>query len=416
MKKNLKKLIIAFILCILISIYVYICAIDAIPESTILFEGESLNLKTLYGISLKTEKQEYESVLASSSLDENEQSKLLGTTNVKVQLFNTLTVKEVSVSVIERTTVIPVGQVAGLKLYTSGVLVVGMSEIKGTDNVKYKPYENSGIEEGDMIIKVEENSISNTNDLVSTVNASNGQCLDIVYVRDGKTLECSIKPIQISKTEYKLGLWVRDSAAGIGTMTFYEPSSGKFAALGHGISDIDTGDLIEISNGEFITTEVLSITKGKKGNPGKIQGTIENSLNIGQIYKNTNIGIYGIVDNLSSMNLKGQKELNVAIRNEIELGKATILCSLDDKTVQEYEIEIEKLYINNNYDNKSMLIKVTDKELLEKTGGIIQGMSGSPIIQNGKFIGCVTNVLVNDPTQGYAVFGDLMIKEMKSIK
>ena len=301
MKKNLKKLIIAFILCILISIYVYICAIDAIPESTILFEGESLNLKTLYGISLKTEKQEYESVLASSSLDENEQSKLLGTTNVKVQLFNTLTVKEVSVSVIERTTVIPVGQVAGLKLYTSGVLVVGMSEIKGTDNVKYKPYENSGIEEGDMIIKVEENSISNTNDLVSTVNASNGQCLYIVYVREGKTLECSIKPIQISKTEYKLGLWVRDSAAGIGTMTFYEPSSGKFAALGHGISDIDTGDLIEISNGEFITTEVLSITKGKKGNPGKIQGTIENSLNIGQIYKNTNIGIYGIVDNLSSL-------------------------------------------------------------------------------------------------------------------
>ena len=389
MKKNLKNLIIAFILCVLISIYVYICAIDAIPENAILFEGETLNLKTLYGLTLNSD---------------------------KVQLFNKLTVKEVSVSVIERTKVIPVGQVAGLKLYTSGVLVVGMSEIKGTDNEKYKPYENSGIEEGDMIIKVEENDISDTNDLINTVNESNGETLDIVYVRDGKTLECSIRPIQISKKEYKLGLWVRDSAAGIGTMTFYEPSSGKFAALGHGISDIDTGDLINISNGEFITTKVLSITKGAKGNPGKIQGTIENSTNIGQIYKNTNIGIYGTVDNLGSLNFKGQKELDVAVRNEIELGKATILCSLDENEVEKYEIEIEKIYINNNYDNKSMLIKVTDKELLQKTGGIIQGMSGSPIIQNNKFIGCVTNVLVNDPTQGYAVFGDLMIKEMKSIK
>ena len=223
MKKNLKNLIIAFILCILISIYVYICAIDAIPENTILFEGETLNLKTLYGLSLNSD---------------------------KVQLFNKLTVKEVSVSVIERTKVIPVGQVAGLKLYTSGVLVVGMSEIKGTDNEKYKPYENSGIEEGDMIIKVEQKDISDTNDLIRTINASNGKTLDILYVRDGKTLECSIKPVQISKKEYKLGLWVRDSAAGIGTMTFYEPSSGKFAALGHGISDIDTGDLINISDNQ----------------------------------------------------------------------------------------------------------------------------------------------------------------------
>lgn len=388
MKKNLKKLYIAFILCILVSIYSYICAIDAIPENAILFEGEKLNLKTLYGITLNSD---------------------------KVQLFNKFTVKEVSVSVIERTTVIPVGQVAGLKLYTSGVLVVGMSEIKGNDNQKYKPYENSGIEEGDMIIKVQEKEISDTNDLINTVNASNGEPVDIIYVRDGKTLECSIKPIQVSKKEYKLGLWVRDSAAGIGTMTFYEPSTGKFAALGHGISDIDTGDLINISNGEFITTKVLSIVKGEKGKPGKLQGTIDDSSNIGQIYKNTNIGVYGVINDLSAINLKGQKELEVALREEIELGKATIMCSLNGDKVKEYEIEIERLYINNNYDNKSMLIKVTDKELIEKTGGIIQGMSGCPIIQNGKFIGCVTNVLVNDPIQGYGVFGDLMVKEMKTI-
>lgn len=415
MKRNQKKLIIAFILCILIFIYSYICAIDAIPENTILFKGENLKVKTLFGMTLKTEKEGYESVLTSSSIEHSENDNALGTTNVQVKLFNKLTVKEVSVSVIERTKVVPVGQVSGLKLYTSGVLVVGMSEIKGTDNLKYKPYENTGIKEGDMIIKIGDKTISDTDELLKTVNSSKGTNLKVVYVRDGQSIECNITPVQTSSNEYKLGLWVRDSAAGIGTMTFYEPSTKKFAALGHGISDVDTGELVNISNGEFITTKILSIIKGKKGSPGKIQGTIDNQSNIGKIYKNTNLGIYGVVDNISSINMDKTTQMDVATRNEIQLGGATILCSFNNREFKEYSVEIEKIYINNDYDNKSMLIKVTDKELLQKTGGIIQGMSGAPIIQNGKFIGAVTNVLVNDPEQGYGVFGDLMIKEMKSI-
>ena len=185
---------------------------------------------------------------------------------------------------------------------------------------------------------------------------------------------------------------------------------------GHGITDIDTGELINIASGEFVTTRILNITKGESGNPGKIQGTIENQVNIGNIDKNTRFGIYGKVDNLSGLSIDTSKEMEVATRDEIQLGKATILCSLDNKTVQEYEIEIEKIFKENNYDNKSMEIKVTDERLLEKTGGIIQGMSGSPIIQNGKFIGAVTHVLVNNPEEGYAVFGDIMLKQARGIR
>ena len=184
---------------------------------------------------------------------------------------------------------------------------------------------------------------------------------------------------------------------------------------GHGITDIDTGELINIASGEFVTTRILNITKGESGNPGKIQGTIENQVNIGDIDKNTKFGIYGKVDNLSGLSIDTSKEMEIATRDEIQVGKATILCSLDNKTVQEYEIEIEKIFKENNYDNKSMEIKVTDSRLLEKTGGIIQGMSGSPIIQNGKFIGAVTHVLVNNPEEGYAVFGDIMLKQAREI-
>ena len=417
MKKTRKNLIIAFILCILLCTYVYVCAIDAIPESAILFEGENLRVKTLFGLTLQTEEKQYKSILTSASSEENQtdQESVLGNTNVKVKLFNSITVKEVNVSVIERATVVPIGQIAGLKLYTSGVLVVGMSEIKGLDNEKYKPYENTGIQEGDRIIEIGDNYISDTDGLLKVVNNSKGENLEVVYVRDGETLECNIKPVQTSKDEYKLGLWVRDSAAGIGTMTFYEPSTNKFAALGHGISDIDKGEIINIANGDFITTKIVSIIKGKKGNPGKIQGTIENQNEIGKIYKNTNLGIYGVIEDISAVNLSNTNKMQVAMRDEIKLGKATILCSLDNITTKEYNIEIEKININNNYDNKSMLIKVTDDELLNKTGGIIQGMSGCPIIQNGKFIGAVTNVLVNDPTQGYGIFGDLMIKNLVNL-
>lgn len=409
MKKILKKLLLVFFLIV---IYSYVLAIENVPNEMVLFEGENAYIKTLLGLTI-TNKTD---VIETASNNGNKLSANTRRMTLEVSLFDRLFIKNVSVDVLPRATVIPVGSVAGVKLYTQGVLVVGMSEIEGIDNKKYKPYENTGIKEGDTIIQIDQNQISSTDELISRVNNSKGAEINIKYIHEEETKECSITPVKTSSAEYKLGLWVRDSAAGVGTVTFYEPSTKSFGALGHGITDIDTGELINIASGEFVTTKVLNIAKGEMGKPGKIQGTVDNQKNIGTIYKNSEFGVYGTVDNISSLSIDSSKEMEVALRDEIKEGKATILCSLDNKKVEEYEIKIEKIFKENNYNNKSMQIKVTDERLLEKTGGIIQGMSGSPIIQNGKFIGAITHVLVNNPTEGYAVFGDIMLKQLKKVK
>lgn len=409
MRKKLKQVVLILILLV---IYSYVLVISNIPDELVAFEGENISMQTLFGVKIKTNSDSIE------TLSNNNQSiaSKSGKTTLEVSLFDNVLVKNVNVDILPKTKVIPVGNIAGVKLYTSGVLVVGMSEIEGEDSKKYKPYENTGIKEGDTIIGIDENKINTTEELINTVNKSQGNSINVKYIHNNETKECSMSAVKTNSSEYKLGLWVRDSAAGVGTVTFYDPTSKTFGALGHGITDIDTEELINIASGEFVTTRILNITKGESGNPGKIQGTVENQQNIGSIYKNSKFGIYGTVNNLSSLNIDTSKEMEVALRDEIELGKATILCSLDNQKPQEYNIEIEKIYKENNYNNKSMQIKVTDERLLEKTGGIIQGMSGSPIIQNGKFIGAVTHVLVNNPQEGYAVFGDIMLKQSKEIK
>lgn len=397
-----KKIIMLLLVFFLLLIYIYTLVINYIPDKITLFEGEELSLKTFVGIGL--ERQD-ESLTVSSATN----SKSIGKEKVSVNLFDKLLIKNIDVSVIPKTKIIPVGSIAGLKLYTNGVLVVGMSEIEGE-----KPYEHTGIEEGDTILKINNDMVNSIDDLIQKVNMSKGNEIKVQYIHDNQSKECSIKPVAV-KNEYKIGLWVRDSAAGVGTVTFYEPATQKFGALGHGITDIDTGELIDIASGEFVSANILNIKKGENGNPGKIQGTIEEQDTIGNIDKNTQFGIYGKMKNISNLNIDKSKEMEVALRDEIKLGKATILCSLDNRKVEEYEIEIKKIYKENNYNNKSMEIKITDEKLIEKTGGIIQGMSGSPIIQNGKFIGAVTHVLVNSSTEGYAIFGDLMIKQSKEI-
>ena len=263
MKRTRRIFIIAFLLCI----YTYCCKVDSIPNNIILYGGEQLNIGNFAGISLKIGDKDCDTVLASSEISSLSDSKNKEAT-VDVKLFNTFNVKEVSVSIIDKTTVVPVGQVSGLKLYTNGFLVVGMSEIKGIDNQKYKPYENSGIEEGDRITKINNEEVTDTNTLINIVNKSKGENLEIEYVRNNEMKYCNITPIKYGDGSYKLGLWVRDSAAGIGTLTFYEPSTGNFAALGHGITDTDTGKLVEIQNGEFLTTKILSIIKGIKRKSG----------------------------------------------------------------------------------------------------------------------------------------------------
>ena len=401
--KILKKfLIIIFILII----YIYVCNISMLPNNIILMQGEALNLNTFLGINIKNSNV----VTASSNLN-NSIVEETGKMELKLNLFNLFSVKDVTVNVIPKTTVVPLGKAIGMKLYTEGVLVVGMSEIEGK-----KPYENSGIETGDKIIEINNIEISNTDELIQCVNNSNGSNVEIKYINDKNEEEvANILPAKTSNNEYKLGLWVRDAAAGVGTITFYEPSTGEFGALGHGINDVDTYELIDIANGELVNTNIIDIVKGEEGSPGEIRGIIEGERTIGSISKNTSFGVYGNVLDTTKLSINKNSELEVANRSEIKTGKAQIMCELENGKVQNYEIEIQKIFLENNSDNKSMLIKVTDKELIEKTGGIIQGMSGAPIIQNGKFIGAVTHVLVNDPQMGYAVFGDLMIKQMREV-
>jgi len=328
---------------------------------------------------------------------------------------NNATVKDVTVSVMPNEVVVPGGEAIGLKLYTDGVLVVGMSEIEGIDNEKYKPYENSGIEEGDMIVEVDKKTVTCTADLIKEVNSSLGNNLEISYVREGDIFTTNIMPAKISKNEYKLGLWVRDAAAGVGTVSFYDPETGKFAALGHGILDVDTEKIVNISSGEIMTSNIISIVKGQKGKPGEIRGSIENGKIIGNVYKNTEYGIFGILNKETISKLKSKNKYEILPREQVQTGKAQIICTLENNVTEEYEIEIEKVYRNNHQNNKSMLIKVTDERLKEKTGGIIQGMSGSPILQNGKYVGCITHVMINDPAIGYGVFADMMLKEMREV-
>lgn len=404
--KLYKKIIIVILLML---VFAYVCNITLLPSSYIIMQGENLNIFTLLGLYIKP-KVNYQTTQTASNINKTKVNEL-GKIDFDLSFFNIFKLKEINVNVISKTKVIPMGNAIGMKLYTDGVLVVGMSEIEGK-----KPYENSGIKEGDRIVQIDKKAIDNTEDLMEAVNKCSGKEISVKYIRDNTTITTSIKPIKNSGNQYKIGLWVRDAAAGVGTLTFYEPSSGMFGTLGHGILDVDTSELIKIANGELVTTNILNITKGKKGDPGEIRGTIESGHTIGNIDKNTSFGVFGTLNKTPYINIQNNDEIEVALREEIKIEDAQIICELENGKREKYNIKIQKVFLNNNKDNKSMLIKITDEKLLEKTGGIIQGMSGAPIIQNGKFIGAVTHVLVNDPTIGYGVFADIMIKQMREIK
>ena len=252
----MKHLKVNFLVIFLLILFIYITNINSIPSNIVLFKGEELELNTLFGIYIN---ENLETIEAGVNLNNKN---ILEKKNVSLKLFNLFDVKKIEVNTIPKTTVIPLGNSVGLKLYTTGVLVVGMTEVQGE-----KPYKNAGIEEGDMIIKINEEDVTCTQELVKKVNSSNGNNISIKYVRDGKEYLTTMKPIKTPKNDYKLGLWVRDGAAGIGTITYYEPSTKKYAALGHGILDIDTSKLINIASGELVTARISSIVKGKNGAP-----------------------------------------------------------------------------------------------------------------------------------------------------
>ena len=392
-----------FIILILLVILVYASNITQLPSRIFLLNGENIQLKRVFGVEFKRKNKE---------VQETWQDKNLETTKMDVMLFGNMKVKEIAVTTYPRVKVVPTGNLIGLKLYTNGVLVIGITEVKNIENKIEKPYESVNIKEGDTILEVDHQEIDSAQTLQKIVNESNGRDIEIKYARDGETYTTNIKPANTAKGEYKLGLWIRDSASGVGTMAFYEPESKKFAALGHGISDGDTGELLDIQTGELVNSKIVSVSKGRKGIPGEIKGSIAKQVTIGTVMQNTNFGIFGSLNENIITNNKYSAGLEIALRDEIELGEATILSTVNNNDTQEYKVEITSIDSENNSNNKSMQIKIVDENLLNNTGGIICGMSGSPIIQNNKIVGALTNVLVSDPKIGYGVFADIIIKEM----
>lgn len=386
MKRKLMILIFFLFISLL-----YICNIDNIKTSFVLMNNENINIRLLYG--LKIEDEEY--INTSSS----------GRTYKKMKLkaFN-VPVKEINVTVLPEIKVVPLGNLIGLKIYTKGVLVVG---VEG-DSSK------SEIQEGDIIIRINEKNIESIKDIKKVLNKSNGKNIKIEYFNQdkNKVMTSNIKPNKNENEDYELGLWVKEGASGVGTISFYIPETNEFASLGHGIYDRDTDVLLNIENGKILTSKVIAISKAEGIIPGEIRGSIDRGNYLGEITKNSAFGVYGKINNIKYFKSKYKTLVKVASRNEIEKGDAIILSSLDGEKVNEYKIKIKEIYLDNNENNRSMKIEVVDKELLDKTGGIICGMSGSPIIQNGKLIGCITNVLVNNSKIGYAIFADIMIKEM----
>lgn len=392
-----------FIILTLFIVFIYVTNITQLPSKVFLLNGEKLNVKTVFGIEIKETKKE---------IQETWQNQNLQTTQMDVTILGGIKVKEISVTTYPSIKVVPTGNLIGLKLYTNGVLVIGTSEIQSISGDAIKPFESTSIEEGDTIIELDSQEIDSTRTLQTVINNSAGRTLEIKYIKNGEICTSNIKPVQTGSNEYRLGLWVRDSASGVGTMTFYEPDSKRFAALGHGISDSDTGNLLDIETGEVVNSKIVNIIKGKKGFPGEIKGSISGQATIGAVSNNTDFGIFGeLEENVMTIN-KYQDGINIALREEITLGEATILATLETGQTEEYTVEITAIDLDNNTNNKSMQIKITDERLINKTGGIICGMSGAPMIQNNKLIGAITNVLVSDPETGYAVFADIMIKEM----
>jgi len=329
-------------------------------------------------------------------------SEALGKYEVLLKLFGVIPIKEITLEVIEELEVIPGGDVIGLQIETDGILVLGTGSVTLKDGSTVEPAKGI-LKSGDYIVGINGKRGITRQEFLNSIGV---EPLELTVKRSGGLVSLTIQPVQDYSGKYKLGAWIRTDAQGIGTIT-YVTSNGKFGALGHGITDVDTGLLMEIDHGKLFDAEVLSVVKGKNGTPGELIGIIRQSgiSFIGEINENCSKGIYGqmklgLVDD--------DQAVPISLKQDIELGAATILCQVDSE-VKEYDIEIERIELARTNDNKGLVIRITDEELLRKTGGIVQGMSGSPIMQNGKLIGAVTHVLVNDPTRGYGIFIENML-------
>ena len=320
--------------------------------------------------------------------------------------------KKVQVEISPEKRLIPGGQALGVAMRTEGVLIVGIGE--AAEGVT--PAKDAGLQAGDVIIAVGGEAVTTAESLTTLLNKSGGKTVPIAYSRNGESRTCLLTPhLDEATGVVRLGAWVRDSTAGVGTLSFYDPDTGRYAALGHAITDGDTGAVLTVSEGQVLHADIVAVQKGQKGAPGELKGSfLRDAQRLGDIRRNSVLGIYGTLD-APAANPLYPEGLPIGLRSGVHTGKATILSSVDGKGVREYAIEITRVNQQSAPAPKSMVIRVTDERLLEATGGIVQGMSGSPIIQDGRLIGAVTHVFVSDPTQGYGLYVDWMLQESAAV-
>ena len=383
---------ILFFICVVI-FGVIIWGNAALPSGVVTYNGNSEPLAKVFTYTGK-----------STSLAVDKQTATPRRENLK--LFGIIPVKEVTVTEKAEQKVMVSGEVFCIKLYTDGVIVVGIQEVQ-TDSGKKSPSGSAGIEVGDIIVAIDGENVYTSDQVQSILGANNGGSFEVKIKRGERYRDYTVTPVYCEREGcYKAGMWVRDSTAGIGTITFYNKQSGIFAALGHQINDIDTKEIMPMLDGEAVKATVSKIEKSTRGTTGSLECDFTNQT-LGKLLSNTDCGIYGAYAEISEC----AKEYPVAAIQEVKKGKATLISTVEKGQPKKYEIEITHIGFNENNREKNMIVKVTDKDLIDKTGGIVQGMSGSPIIQNGKLVGALTHVIVGNPQKGYAVFAQTMAEE-----
>jgi len=328
-----------------------------------------------------------------------------GQYRTKLTLMGVIPLKEVAVTVTEEKTVMVCGTPFGIKLYTDGVLVVSLEDVT-TAAGQVNPAAAAGVCVGDTIVAVNGKKVTTSRQLSQQINECGGQKITLRLRRDGVEFDASFSPVRPNnESGYKAGMWVRDSAAGVGTLTFYDPATGVFGGLGHPVCDVDTGREMTLASGEMVPARIFGVEKGQSGAPGELNGCFEPG-SLGELTRNGQDGVYGV---LTAYPL-GAQSLPVARRQQVQEGAAEIWTTVDGVQAEKYTVQIEQVRYSGLSATRNLVVRVTDPRLLEKTGGIVQGMSGSPIVQNGKLVGAVTHVLVDDPTRGYGIFAETMLE------
>lgn len=333
------------------------------------------------------------------------------TYSLNLRMFGAVSVKQVQVQVVDQKSVIPCGTPFGIKMFTEGVIVVGMSDVDTVSGLQ-NPAKQCGIQIGDIVTSINGRKVSSNEQVGQLVQASGGVPMNFSVKRKNEVFNTKLLPAVSSiDGQYKAGIWVRDSSAGIGTMTYYDPKTGCYGGLGHAVCDIDTQMVMPLYAGEIVRANINGVSKGHAGTPGELKGMFVDSRAMGTLDVNDETGVFGKLYQAYPFN----QPVQMAHSYEVQRGEASILCTLSGEKPELFSIRIDKINSASENDTKNMVISVTDPNLLSRSGGIVQGMSGSPILQNGKLVGAVTHVFVNDPTRGYAIFAENMDNTLRHV-